>query len=450
MNRHRHSGSGCLTLPTEDMGAKFLSEYAGQHPPKQCLVEHRRITFSRSFRSARRDVVEYINRLPFLDPKAIEEKERLNKEFQSSPVAIRSIQFGRECRDSVFSIEWEQSWDEDCRLSFDNERRELRVKVRRPDHTSVVAIRFFQIDWMSAKNYLSEQPIIFFSLQFPPTFELEPNDTKALRQRLTALDFPDHDRVAPYASLALRLVCKSNADLARFKDLVKKAQLHNLNDFEYPVDHRGLYSSAVLENFAAWLRTLHWCVAFQVEAVVRNFAVDPIEMLSLRTDISRVTKTKGKQYTAMMLRHFSAQAQKLYWSLYDSEEWKETILQCFQRSEKEYELQSRSAPLKPTDSSLFDCLHATITPTGIFLDGPFPERSNRVIRTYHQNHQESFLRVSFVDEGRLQYRFDREVDGPKFINLRVGPFLKEVLRLAHRDFKFLGECKCDLQGSEQY
>jgi hypothetical protein len=67
-------------------------------------------------------------------------------------------------------------------------------------------------------------------------------------------------------------------------------------------------------------------------------------------------------------------------------------------------------PPRPADGSLYEAFHIDIMPTTMYLDGPFIEQSNRVIRA-HDEHQDCFLRISFVDEARLQYRFDHEVDG---------------------------------------
>jgi RNA-dependent RNA polymerase len=68
--------------------------------------------------------------------------------------------------------------------------------------------------------------------------------------------------------------------------------------------------------------------------------------------------------------------------------------------------------------------------------GPFPERSNRVIRMY-PGKEHHFLRICFMDENNLQYRFARDVDGPAFVRLRVGDILKGGIRIAGRDFQWL-------------
>lgn len=53
----------------------------------------------------------------------------------------------------------------------------------------------------------------------------------------------------------------------------------------------------------------------------------------------------------------------------------------------------------------------------------YATQSNRVIRIY-KNNQDCFLRVNFMDEERLQYRFEREVDGQEFVERHVGRYLK--------------------------
>jgi len=115
----------------------------------------------------------------------------------------------------------------------------------------------------------------------------------------------------------------------------------------------------------------------------------------------------------------------------------ETIEECFLLAVKDFAGYARSPSLQPTDERLFNSFHVMMTPTSMFLEGPFPERSNTVVRCYDTVHHESFLRVSFVDEGRLRYQFDRDIDGPGFIRSRVDEFLLNGLTFAQREFQFL-------------
>ena len=95
------------------------------------------------------------------------------------------------------------------------------------------------------------------------------------------------------------------------------------------------------------------------------------------------------------------------------------------------------SPKRTNNSSgVFKCYHVTFSPTRMTLEGPYATQTNRVIRRY-QGYQDHFIRVDFRDEDRLQYRWDREVDGTTLLQERVGTILKEGFSLAGRNFEFL-------------
>lgn len=63
----------------------------------------------------------------------------------------------------------------------------------------------------------------------------------------------------------------------------------------------------------------------------------------------------------------------------------------------------------------------------------------------YANYQEFFIRVAFRDEDRLQYRWDREVDGATFVRERVGDILHRGFTIAGRKFEFLGYSQSQLR-----
>jgi RNA-dependent RNA polymerase len=449
-----HKGQGALTLPTYDLGVQFLQDYGEPMGRKRLSVDGRAIKFTKSRKDPRPAIVEDILRLPYQDPRAVEEREKRTRQLQGESIPLKKVQFGWECRDQVFSSELEYRFTGDvpvfgsqalrpqdrfltCRLSFDDERREIRIDLGYTESESlIIAIRFSQILWCSANISSGSQPSIFFSLATPPAYETQAIAPNTKRQRLVALD-SSHALVAPYTSLAIRLVCEDLNGPEKFRRLSRIAQLHNISDIDYPVEYRKLFSVAVLDVLENWLRELDWLVAFQVQALVRSLVVDPTEMLGLRSHLTHIVDTKGSQYASSLLRQFATRAKALYLDQNESRQGLESIEECFIASEQEYSTQaiSRSSASQSVDG-VFDCHHVLITPTTMHLDGPFPERSNRVIRSY-PNHHDCFLRVSFVDEDHLQYRFDRDVDGSDFIRKRVGHILLKGLTVAGIFFKFL-------------
>ncbi|RXW24759.1 hypothetical protein EST38_g1051 [Candolleomyces aberdarensis] len=455
-----HSGSGVLTFATSELGSHFLSIY-GPSGKSFISVKGMPIQFTPGRNQpGRPDVLEMVKRLPYVDPRIQEEESRRSKEIAGREVAIRTIQFGWDCRDGVFSAESEVS-PSDCSLAFDEEQRQFRVQYSHTNSKYIIAIRFSQIDSLTAHHYLHSEPVILFILLDPPIYEMEPQSTtpdyngtfeslfsrlfldsaqKPLRSRLSALPIPpDHERVAPYASLALRLVCASNGEVEKFRSLSKLAGFPHVGSHEYPFVRRNLFSQDAVDEYNQWVRKLPWAVAFQVESIVRKRSVDLREMLELLPDIKQLTRRtdKDKAWVSSLLRDFGTKVHSLYISDSPEDRASDAVRRCFDNVVKSFESQPQRRNFKPTDGSLCEALHVTITPTTMMLDGPYPERSNRVIRKYDPVHQESFIRVTFAEEGRLQYRFDREINSQEFIKSRVGPILLHGLVIAERKFEFL-------------
>ncbi|KAG6813071.1 hypothetical protein H0H92_014130 [Tricholoma furcatifolium] len=430
---HPHSGHGALTLPSREIGQYFLAGYGDVSAASSFIIHNRRIKFALSDRAPHSGVLESVIRRPYIDPVAVEAKRQRDIIFREQ-VAIKTLQFGWECRDGIFSVEWEHS-PYSCHLSFDDEQREIRVRISRlGDTTLAIVIRFSNLITKSVHTTHVGEHVVFLTLESPPIFESEPHDSKQPRIRLSALPLSDHARVSPYVSQTLRLICPSVDEKQKFLELCRNAELHHIDDKEYLATRRGLFSARVSEQLRFCLQRVHWCIAFQLESLLRSWSVDMIELLGLIPLILELKKSKDKHWIAAMLAHFGTQVFELTWDEFEGE--KESIEDCFSRACKEFESQSPTVSAV-ADPNLFDSYHVEVTPTTIKLSGPHKERSNRVIRRYHPDNHESFLRVSFVDEGHLQYRFNRDVDGRDFIRNRVGPILLEGLSIANRKFEFL-------------
>ncbi|KIY45410.1 RdRP-domain-containing protein [Fistulina hepatica ATCC 64428] len=420
-----HGGCGSLTLPTPEVGSLFYACYGGNFPRDTIKLGRTIMKFSKSRNDPKQDVIADLLVLPYMDPQVMEKDQQRTHYLQSRSVHIKTVQFGWDCVDNAeFSIEWEYPAP-DCNcpshLMFDDERREIRVcipcDVVQDGYKSTsaeIAIRYTQIKDISSHHTQSSEPVIYMSFYHPPTFELRPaaTETTTVRRRLSALPLLDHERVCPFTSLSMRLVCKTTTDLADFADLVETRPLTYRDSPRVVPVRLGLFSKKVMEHLQDWKRKIHWCVAFQVESLVRS-----------------------QEYAAYFLRFFQTRLRS--WNFYEDGADSSSIDDLFKESMKEYEKQADILKEPVSETSTFKSLHVIITPTSMILEGPYPEQSNRIIRRFLPKDHESFLRVSFMDEGRLQYRFDRDIDAKAFVDMRVGKLLREGLEIAKRTFRFL-------------
>jgi RNA-dependent RNA polymerase len=285
-----HIGRGFLTLPTQELGNRFLHLYGDGSRP--ILVGDRQIFFEESNTpEGKPDIVETIRLIPYRDPQLVKEERRRSQEIADQKIPIRAIQFCWKCRDGVLSVEAEDS-PRDCVLFFDEENRQLRVKFFCPDRSDptgefgfnyYVAIRLPTIISISAHAYLHRQPVLVLSLNERPTYERGPPDhivsLAALLQRPSPkraqLSFlpsiPGHQRVAPFASLAICLVLPSIGSLHQFQYLARLANISRFQDYKYGVDRRGRFSQEAMDEYEAWLPRLSWQVSYQVASIVNGF-----------------------------------------------------------------------------------------------------------------------------------------------------------------------------------
>ena len=170
-------------------------------------------------------------------------------------------------------------------------------------------------------------------------------------------------------------------------------------------------------------RGLPWPVAFQLESLLHNGLLHTKEVEDLMQPVLTLCKTHKGVYVGDLLRRFNEALQ--------ARSVRESPAKCFERVCRDFDfIEPKLSP------GSFRCCHVTFTPTRMILEGPYATQSNRVLREY-RDHEDHFLRVDFRDEDRLQYRWDREVDGTSFLKQRVGGILKDGFELAGRKFEFL-------------
>jgi RNA-dependent RNA polymerase len=426
-----HGGTGRFTVAVPAVADRFLKEYGGDHPLKIFRCIGRQVFFKPSESHLNRDIVEKLLRTPYVDPHAQAEKEKRAAEAEAIQVPIRRIEFGWECRDSVFSCEWEKFLDSPGSLGYNEDRREFRIVFG----SKSIALRSGQIIWASC-GMDGPLPVICFCLESHPIFEetvtQPPSDPSSTftRTRIPSIDL-DHERVVAYASLAVRFVCASPSSLEMFRALRRISPLGRQSDEVYHKEYRRLFSPELMARFESWLAQLDFEVAFQVEKIVRDADADFREALSLREAIGDLVRSKDVKHTVGVLRAFHSALKMSVWA-----DDPDHVLTLFLAAAEEYVPETKSLADMALEDT-FSCYHVSVTPTAMKFSGPFQERSNRVFRRYPTHHS-YFIRVSFEEETRLQLRFDREVDGAAFVKMRYGRILRETgLKIGGRMYRFL-------------
>ncbi|KAF9452610.1 RdRP-domain-containing protein [Macrolepiota fuliginosa MF-IS2] len=423
--------TGTFTLADTSVAQKFLALY-GSRP---VLIDGRNFYFKQSDRAARQEIVGSVSRMPWINPLEQREQKKKDDFLSRTSVSVSTVQFGWHCRDGVYSIETQVI--QGARLCFDSQRREMHVIVQSDmSNQDIVAVRQSSIQSISRHFSTSDgNHVLFLELAMPPMF-LRKNttaDPPTPYSRMSTFPLLDNPRAIPFVGLALRLVFSRKEESGGFSQLAENAGLRHIQTYEVMIDRRGLFSAERLDLLERNLRKFNWRVAFQLASLLQNLILDTAELLDLLPRIRQIVRVKGRTYTAKFLKEFQNQANSLWYN----DDSRESILPCFESTERDFAKQGDIALPVPDDGSYYQSLHVTITPTTMILNGPHPEQSNRVLRRYDAEHQESFLRVTFRDENQLQYRVDRDIDGAEFIKLRFGEFLKNGLSIAGRLFSFL-------------
>ncbi|KZT74695.1 RdRP-domain-containing protein [Daedalea quercina L-15889] len=437
--------NGFLTVPTISIAEQFLQEFGGK-PAKYRLILGKPIFFKQSKRSPRRRQIKELQRPPATGRRFAEHREHATDPAMAS-VGVSELQFGYFCRDDEYSIEWKKVPGLAAQLVLDDARNAFEIIWHERTHTQYVIFRAASIYWIGAGLDSTGWAVVFFALNHAPSFQTSGPQypAKILKRekrytaRLCAFD-ADHMPLAPYTSNAIRIICKTAGDLDVFRSLGGLAQVQ-IEETLYPATERALFAHNIRRTYQKWITRTPWSIAFQVEALVQASLVELREVLQeLRPMIAKMVERHGPDPTSAFLHDFRMRVKEITMagegiSLRDV--WIAALDEFQQRPP------SLAVPVDDNED-LFQCFHVIVTPTTMFLEGPFPEQSNRVIRRYKAN-QDCFIRVSFLDETRLAYRSDRNVNISGMIKMRVRQFLVEGLPVAGRAFEFLAYSQSGLK-----
>ncbi|TFK76255.1 RdRP-domain-containing protein [Pluteus cervinus] len=449
----RNDGTGVLTIPDEQTGRKFLS-YVRDNPillPNEGDGRGRKKKIRLFVKGKPYDsrLALTLAKTPFIDPQIIEDREEILRKLDCS-IRVDAVQFGilfssypitENARS--FSNEWERTNVHQStgflQIEYDHKLFRIRLGNQLTDEIEQsIAISFSSVQKIGVGQ--NPEPYICFDLRIPPIFEeteffrtitgQEYEDTKKFKRRVGSLH-SGHARVAPYAK-DLRIKLAEERDLDQFISMCQTARavpdrlVVRLRKSQIEAAKFEFFSMKCLRRLEDEFKRLPWNVAFQLEALLRNSLLHTKTIDDLLPKIRELCRLYSRDdciYVGDLLRRYNDELQ--------AKPRHESPEKCFDRVRAKF---VRGTPMLPAGN--FACCHVTFTPTRTILEGPYATQSNRVIREY-RGYENNFIRVDFRDEDRLQFRWDREVDGDPFLRDRVGGILKNGFQLGGRHFEFL-------------
>ncbi|KAG8762603.1 hypothetical protein FRC12_008944 [Ceratobasidium sp. 428] len=323
-------------------------------------------------------------------------------ETSTDPPLLKAIQFGV-LRKQTFSIEYSRDLAPSASyLKFENDRRSLEITLGGVQQfggltnlsviISVSSVRQISIGHDGGDDYM------LFELAYHPRFE-QSDQFRRSRTRLSRLD-EDHGRVSPYVSRWIRIVFHEDTPSIPTEDSCSQSGLPKPDMVPQLMfdPTRKAYSQQNIDLVDDWLRngSLPWEVAFQCEALFRNGDLVPKEIMLLKPQVEMIVH-ESPNLAHDTLKAFQAAlkgtgVRALLFGFEDP-----AIITLFEKCLTQAKQAGRSGHLQ-NSSLTFVCHHVKVTPTAIYLDGPYAEQSNRVIRRY-PGFESHFIRVSFKDEG---------------------------------------------------
>ena len=227
-------------------------------------------------------------------------------------------------------------------------------------------------------------------------------------------------------------------DLEEFRRSCKIAGLRMPEMAEVVSERHDFFSQKMLLKVRKQLqafRNLPWTAVFQIKSLLRNGLLTTTQILDGLLPEVKESAQSYPDLLGILLRNYSQALYSGSHEFADSVEVRKNF-RSFCGNRLVLQTNDKAAQIAPDGDDLIPCHHVTFTPTRILLEGPYVIQSNRILRRYRE-FCDYFLRVDFRDEDRLQFRWDREVDGSTLLKQIVGETLKNGFELAGRHFEFL-------------
>lgn len=179
-------------------------------------------------------------------------------------------------------------------------------------------------------------------------------------------------------------------------------------------------------------------IRFQLERVARNGYLSPLKVIELLPTVEEIWKTIGEEQASYALRklvrHLPTPGPDTHGDFAVT-----SLKDCIRDHAGSYD---SSAPDNAYElvkkHQHINLVHRVlVTPTGIYLEGPDAEPTNRVLRRY-ADHTDHFVRVILMDEDGGWVHYDSRASQNIVYDERFRKLLTKRISIAGRGFHFFG------------
>ncbi|KAK5135005.1 hypothetical protein LTR08_005665 [Meristemomyces frigidus] len=180
-------------------------------------------------------------------------------------------------------------------------------------------------------------------------------------------------------------------------------------------------------------------IRYQLDRLARNGALSPIKVVSLLPKVRQIHDQHGLDATLAALRRFYHQMPTPGPGTDAAEVTGQVLESMLEEYAKSYDSSSPEHPYELNKKHAhINLVHKVIvTPAGIYLEGPEPEPTNRVLRKY-SDQMDKFVRVVFQDEDGAPVRYDPRSSQHLVYHQRFKNVLDGTILIAGYGFSFLG------------
>ncbi|KAJ9226183.1 hypothetical protein DTO027B5_5867 [Paecilomyces variotii] len=332
----------------------------------------------------------------------------------------------------------------------------LRATVKCPPHTNLKGNFEVEFDYstFAMPIYLggSMSPSMTFSCKGAPRLYNKPPDDlsqifslmglsnapgnrEPQRRRISQLG--DGHNIIVSTCFTYRFFLRDASDLQQVRNLSQERHIPRMDRWHDVKVFPDMSYSEQLGRFLIVLSTekFPFQIKYQLQMLVWNGVLPIKSVLRLFPFMTNLLSRAGVGMAAKVLQELPNNLEYPGPEVESSEFSIERLIEILTEIESGSYVQS-GKPGRTNDNQIF--IHrVSVTPTGIFLYGPYSETKNRVLRKY-STFSDYFLRVEFMDESGDPIRFDPKSNLDEIYDGRFKSIMKSGISVAGRLFEFLG------------